>query len=43
MTNEKAWENFRLRADKYYSLRVAFRRFTIDKSKLLRKLDKFKN
>lgn len=33
--NEKMWRNFQLRADEYYSLRVAFRRFIIDKSKLL--------
>lgn len=34
--NEKMWNNFILRSDKYYSLKVAFRHFTIAKSKLLR-------
>jgi len=40
MINEKMWRNFQLRADDYYSLRVAFRRFIIDKSKLLSLLNK---
>ena len=38
--NKKMWRNFQLRADKFYSLRVAYRRFIIDKSKLLNKLNK---
>lgn len=37
--NKKTWKNFQLRADKYYSTRVAFRKFTVDKSKLLRLLN----